>query len=254
MPSRLHATDPWFYFRYDLVWAAGLALAVAGLLGAGWAGFGPTPTDAALLLAPACYLMVLAHVVVHNAAHQNLPPLVNALVGELLGAVVLTRFASWEILHQRHHRFPDDEDRDPHPVEPSFVGFLVRRMLLNLERNLHQQYFERFGDTPAHRRRERARSAVSFGTMLLLLLFWHTLLGAAAFWLVFLPAAGFALLFVAHFNWVTHDAKNPSGRHGPVDLDHGLYGALNRVLFGLYLHASHHADPSRFHPGRGPRP
>ena len=34
--------------------------------------------------------------------------------------VVLTRFASWEVIHQRHHRFSDDLDKDPHPVVSSY--------------------------------------------------------------------------------------------------------------------------------------
>jgi stearoyl-CoA desaturase (delta-9 desaturase) len=181
--------------------------------------------------------------VVHNASHRNLPAWINTIAGEVLGAVVATRFASWEILHRRHHQYFEDREKDPHPTESSFFRFLLNSMVLNLEKNLHQQYYERFGDTPATRLRERVRSLFSFATMLVLMAFWHALLGPVLFFMVYLPASIFGMLVVAHFNWVTHGHDS-----APLNLDHGPYRFLNVLLFGMYLHRNHHRDPSWFNP------
>jgi stearoyl-CoA desaturase (delta-9 desaturase) len=161
---------------------------------------------------------------------------------------VATRYASWEILHRRHHQYSDDIEKDPHPVKPSFFWFVVDIMVLNLEKNLHQQYFELYGDTPQIRRRETIRSIVSFGTMLFLMGFWYTLLGAVGFWMIYLPALGVGILHVSHFNWATHDATHPDGQFRPVNLNTGFFWLGNKLCFGMYFHANHHANASLFNP------
>jgi stearoyl-CoA desaturase (delta-9 desaturase) len=72
-----------------------------------------------------CHLQILCSAWIHNATHNNFPRAVNRIVGELCGIVVLTRFASWEVIHQRHHRYSDDLERDPHPVISSYWGVVV---------------------------------------------------------------------------------------------------------------------------------
>lgn len=243
---RRHRT---FYLRYDGAWAA---LCVGALAAMSAVGHGPLlagwGAELALILPLACYAQILCSVFVHNAVHQSFPRRVNRLVGELCGAVILTRFASWEIIHQRHHRYADDPARDPHPLHANYVTFLLRT-LVNVEVTLQALFFERYGDTPANRRYERLRAYVSYATNLLLVATWYRFCGPVAFFGVFVPASIVGFLHLVHFNWSTHDAGSATGEFKPVNLDHGLYRLGNRLLFGIYHHANHHARPGLFNPG-----
>ncbi len=75
-----------------------------------------------LLLPFVCHAQILCSVFIHNCTHNNFPRVVNRLVGEICGVVVLTRFASWEVIHQRHHRYSDDTGKDPHPRRVELLG------------------------------------------------------------------------------------------------------------------------------------
>ncbi|MES2638377.1 MAG: fatty acid desaturase [Myxococcota bacterium] len=246
---RRHRT---FYLRYDGAWAA----ACVGALGVMSAvGHGPLLADwgpaVALLLPLACYAHILCSVFVHNAVHQGFPKPVNRLVGELCGAVILTRFASWEIVHQRHHRYSDDPARDPHPLHANYLTFLLRT-IVNVEVTLQAIFLERHGDTPANRRYERVRAYVSYATNLLVVATWYRFCGPVAFFGLFVPASIVGFLHLVHFNWATHDAGSATGTFRPVNLNHGLYRIGNRLLFGIYMHGNHHARPGLFNPAHLP--
>lgn len=257
-PSVAFHRDPLFYNKYDAVWTVlGLGLS-ATLLTLGWRGFDVPLAVASLplllgMLAVACYFQVMAGVFIHNCAHQNFPRAINRLVGEAMGAIVCTRYASWEILHCYHHAHSDHRALDPHPADPGFWGFFVRRMVMGLEKNLTHQYLERWGDSPANRRRDRRRTMGSWIGGLTLVATWLVICGPVVFFCVFLPALFFGAVHVSHFNWVTHnasaeviDGEEPDYR--PTNLDSGVYWLANRVLFGLYMHANHHAYVKYFNP------
>lgn len=249
-PSARYVRDPWFYYKYDLIWLAIFAGLSATLLSVGWQGV-PLGLDWTLvpLFLGAAYLQMLAGVFVHNCTHENFPRRINRLIGEICGVIVGTRYASWEILHRRHHLYSDDLQKDPHPAEPSFWAFFVRKMLGNLERNLHQQYYELYGETPETRRRELGRTWLSVLVGAALFVAWYVALGPVGFFLVYLPALAVGVLHVSHFNWVTHDArKNDARDYKPINIDDGIYWLANRLLFGLYMHANHHALVKVFNP------
>ena len=249
-PSVMFRRNRSFYFLYDSAWLVLLAGLIALMRAVGWSGFDVGwGWHLVPILLGACYIQVLPGVFIHNCTHSNWPRAVNRLVGEICGVIVMTRYASWEILHRRHHKYPDDQENDPHYVGPSFFKFLMETMLINLERNLQQQFFELWGGkTPQNVRREQLRSVVSFGTMVVLFYAWYTALGGPIFFAVFLPSALTGIVHVAHFNWATHDAKNADGEFKPVNLDSGLFWLGNRVCFGLYYHANHHKRANLFNP------
>lgn len=253
-PSSAFLRDPYFYFKYDGTWAA-MALGLAALLwfGAGWRGFDVASSwsSAPLLLGlfvGAAYLQIMAGVFIHNCAHENFPRPINRLVGEAMGAIVCTRYASWEILHRYHHMHTDDPKLDPHPVNPGFWRFFVVKMVRGLEKNLTHQYLGRFGDTPAMRRQDKMRTAGSFLGGMVLIGTWFVICGPVVFFFVFLPALVCGAVHVSHFNWVTHNASVPGEDYRPTNLDTGVYWFANRVLFGLYMHANHHAYLKLFNP------
>lgn len=242
-----------FYPVYDGVYLV-LFLGLIGLMRAtGWTGLADGFEDWMLWgLLPAAHVVILCNVFIHNCTHANFPRPINRLVGELCGLVVLTRYASWEIVHRRHHKFSDDEERDPHPVLPSFWQFALRTFV-RVEQQLQRQFFDLHGgDTPENRRHERWRAVLSFGTTATLVVAWYTFLGKHVFFVMFLPLFVIGVLHLLHFNWVTHAPDAPEGEHRPVNIDSGIYWWLNRIWFGIYCHANHHRYASLFDPRRLP--
>ena len=250
LPYNQLRRNRYFYLRYDGFYAALFAALIVLMAAADWPGLAPTWSPTLLWVLPlACYAQILCSVVIHNCTHGNLPRPINRLVGELCGLVVLTRFASWEIIHQRHHRYSDDPIKDPHPVEPSYWKFLFHTVY-NVEHQLQTLYFELYGDTPETRLYERRRAWVSYATNILLVVTWWMLLGPAGFLAVFVPASIVGFLHLVHFNWSTHNGMSKEGDYRPVNLDEGLFKVGNLLFFGIYMHENHHKRPDYFNPAR----
>lgn len=249
LPNTQLRRNRYFYLLYDGFYAALFAtiLAAMAVLHAG--SLLGTPSRLALLLAfPfACHALILSHAWIHNATHTNFPRAINRVVGELLGLMVVTRFASWEIVHQRHHRYSDDPVNDPHPVQPSYWRYVLFTVI-NVEKQLQQAYYAIYGDTPENRRFERRRAWVSYLSNLVLVALWYRVLGPTVFFAVFLPANLVAALHVIHFNWSTHNGFSKSRDYHPVNLDHGYYWVGNRIWHGIYFHANHHRRANVFNP------
>jgi len=253
LPYAQFKRDPHYYAKHDTVF---LVLAGGGIALLHAIGYVPPATRFALshLLAfpIVLYLTILAHAFTHCASHgawgrSTAGRVLNRIVGELCGAWVLTKFASWEIVHRRHHRYSDDAQRDPHPAERGYWRYALNT-LINVEKQLQQEYFDVHGDTPERRRYERFRSVYSFVSGVVLALFWEQLVGLPLFVELVLPAWVLAGLFVIHFNWVGHNAHTKDGPIQPVDLDHGWFWIGNRMFFGIYFHGSHHRMAIVFNP------
>lgn len=240
----------YFYLWYDGFYAAACLSALAAMHFSGHRPLIEHWDHRYWLLLPlVCHAQILCSVFIHNCTHNNFPRAINRLVGELCGIVVLTRFASWEVIHQRHHRYSDDPERDPHPVVPGYWAFLFKTVV-GVERQLQRIYFELYGDTPENRRYERMRAYVSYGTNLLLIATWYVFLGPLAFFAFFVPASIVGFLHLVHFNWSTHNAQSRDGDFKPVNLDHGYYKIGNLIWFGIYMHANHHKRANLFNPAK----
>ncbi|WP_437603284.1 fatty acid desaturase [Sorangium sp. So ce590] len=240
----------YFYLYYDGFYALACATFLACMHLGGYGSLIERWDDRLWLLLPlVCHAQILCSVFIHNATHNNFPRPINRLVGELCGLVALTRFASWEVIHQRHHRYSDDVDRDPHPVVASYWLFLVKTVV-NVERQLQQIYFELYGDSPESRRYERIRAYVSYATNLLLIACWYVFLGPIGFFVLFVPASIVGFLHLVHFNWSTHNASSPDGDFKPVNLNHGYYRIGNLLWHGIYMHANHHKRAGMFNPAK----
>ena len=238
----------YFYVWYDAFYFALAAGAIAVMKLTGHQGVITEWNWSYLLLLPVVtYFQILCSVFVHVCTHGSFPKAINRLIGEVCGTVILTRFASWEIVHQRHHRFSDDVDKDPHPVLKSYWAF-VWNTIANVERQLQQTYFDLYGDSPETRRYEKIRAYVSYATNLLVIFAWFTLLGPSAFVFLFVPASVIGALHLFHFNWSTHNSFSPTGDYKPVNLDHGYYWLGNRIWFGIYYHANHHKNAKVLNP------
>jgi fatty acid desaturase len=244
--------NPRFYLLYDGFW---FAVCAAVLLTFWLTGFTPLVGGPqwwfALALPVLLFGLIWAHLLIHNCTHGSLPRPINRLVGELLGIIVVVRFASWDIIHMRHHKYSDDREKDPHPNFPSFWK-TVTHTVVNVEKQLFQQYFDTWGDTPENRERERRRAWMSYGTNVVLVATWLWLLGPAFTLLVFAPANLLAGLFVIHFNWSTHNgeaASSPADMR-PVNLGGPWYSLGNKLFAGIYAHQLHHDRPGIFNPAR----
>lgn len=242
----------YFYPMYDSFYLGAGLTALAVMTAAQWQ-FPLRAWSWSMLawLPIACYAQILCSVFVHVCTHKSLPPSVNRLVGELCGVVVLTRFASWEIIHQRHHQYTDDLERDPHPVVASYWRFLVQTVV-NVEMQLQKIFFELHGGRTAQNERyEKWRARLSYATNIVILLTWYRFLGPVAFVGLFVPASLVGFLHLVHFNWSTHNAEAGANFH-PVNLNRGFYRAGNKLFFGIYMHGNHHRRPSVLNPATIP--
>lgn len=248
LPYAQFKRDPHFYAKHDTAYLVGALVFIAALVVSGyqapvqeWAWWVP------LLLVPATYVMIMAHVFIHNASHGNFPKAINRIVGEICGVIVLAKFASWEIVHRRHHRYSDDPVRDPHPAERHYWRY-AKNTLINVEKQLRQEYFDVHGSGPDQLRYENFRSVFSFVSGVGLAAGWFFLLGPILFFVVFLPASVLAGLFVIHFNWSGHNAHTPDKPIAPANIDEGWFYIGNRLFFGIYYHANHHKMARVFNP------
>lgn len=240
----------YFYLYYDGFYIVACLLALAAMHFGNHQALIATWDFRYLLLLPfVMHAQILCSVWVHNATHNNFPRAINRIVGELCGVVVLTRFASWEVIHQRHHRFSDDVEKDPHPCVSGYWAF-VGKTIVGVERQLQAIYFELYGDTPETRRYEKLRAYVSYATNLLLIATWFRFLGVYAFCFFFVPASIVGALHLFHFNWSTHNAFSPTQDFKPVNLNHGFYWIGNILWHGIYWHANHHKRAGLFNPGK----
>lgn len=252
LPFSQFKRDEHFYVKYDALHLVGAVALIASLVMSGYrAPFATWQPWMIVFLPIATYLLILCHVFIHNASHGNFPKAINRVVGEILGVCVLTKFASWEIVHRRHHRYSDDPVRDPHPAERGYWSF-AKNTLINVEKQLQQQYFDCHGDAPERRRYERFRSVFSFVSRSAVALAWFTLLGPILFFVGFLPGSVLAGLFVVHFNWTGHNAHLPDTEIGPTNLDTGWFWLGNRLFFGIYFHGNHHKNARVFNPRHMP--
>ena len=244
--------NPRFYLLYDGFWF----LVCAAVLLTFWlTGFKPLfdgPSWWFIAVFPLhLFCCIWAHLLIHNATHGSLPTAINRVVGELLGIIVVVRFASWDIVHMRHHKYSDDRVKDPHPNFPSFWK-TVLHTIINVEKQLFQEYYDVWGDTAENHSRERRRAWMSYGTNIVLLASWCWLLGPAFFALVFFPCNALAGLFVIHFNWSTHngEAARSLDDMRPVNLPGTMYRIGNKLFAGIYAHRMHHDRPTLFNPAK----
>jgi len=250
----------YFYVYYDGFYAlVGLA-AIAAMLSLGHKGlYGPTAVFGTfklwhLLFFPLLtYVLVLCHVFVHVCTHNSLPRPYNRIIGEICGLFVVVRFASWEVVHQRHHRFSDDVENDPHPCLPSYFKHLALTVV-NVEKKLQQTYFELYGDTPETRKYERKRAYMSYLTNAIVITMFYLFAGPTAFFVFLLPASLLAACHLVHFNWSTHNAASPIADYKPVNLNHGYFRWGNKLFFGIYMHANHHKWPTKLNPSQVKNP
>ncbi len=252
LPWAQFRRNPTFYIWYDAFYVVFCVAGIAAMAASDYqAPLVHFHWWLPLLFLPVLYALIMAHVFIHNASHGNFPKAINRIVGEICGFMVVTRFASWEIVHRRHHRYSDDPERDPHPATRGYWRYAAHT-IVNVERQLQQQYFDVYGDSPETRRYERVRSVFSFVSGVLLAVFWYVLVGPAGFFVLLLPASIGAALFVIHFNWVGHNAHTSDEPIEPVNLDHGWYWLGNRLFFGIYFHGNHHKMAILFNPMKMP--
>jgi len=156
----------WFYPVYDASWLIGMALLVGTLHFVGYEP--PVPTFAEfrpeylLALPLVTYLLILCNVFAHNVTHRNFPKAINRLVGEVVTFFVLSRYASWEVIHLRHHRYSDQVGKDPHNCVPRFWTQFLPHFVLNVEAQLKQNFYDIHGDTPENRRFEWWRALPTY--------------------------------------------------------------------------------------------
>ena len=256
LPYTQFRRNRYFYVWNDVFYILLCSAILAAIFQTGWQGFGLAWDWKVLLLLPiAAHIQILCSVWIHNATHTNFPRSINRIVGEICGFVVLTRFAPWEIIHQRHHKYSDDVNDDPHPITPDAKGYwsYLWKTIIGVESQLQRMVFEMFGDTPENRSFEKKRAVLSFSvTYLLLPVTWYFMLGPVVFVMLFVPASLIGFFHLVHFNWSTHNPWSPNDDFLPVNIDSGFFKIGNLIWHGIYFHANHHKNASIFNPSKMP--
>lgn len=248
-PSQQFRHNPRFYLAYDGFYAVLAVVLIATKLIVGFPALFGAPRITWLLALPVLlYAVVVAQLSVHNAVHGNFPRSINRILGEVLGVIVIVRFASWVMVHLRHHRFADDRELDPHPNFPSFWR-TVLHTVIHVERQLMQEYLDQWGDTAENRAAEVFRAKVSYATNVLMIGAWLYYLGPWFFGLVFLPVNIFGGLFIIHFDWASHNGLRGEDFR-PVNLNRGYFWLGNKMFAGIYMHRNHHDRPHLLNPSQ----
>ena len=187
--------------------------------------------------------------ILHNCAHRNVGPRVlNDIVGELLGTVMLYGYRGFSLGHMFHHKFPDNPEFDPHPPRGySFLRFVispVKATLVILER----AYLKEFGDTDETRRNLLLQKFFFNFSISLKVLFWFLVFGPKVFIAFYLVLYISNIFVFAHINYATH-VEDELGNSKIINLNNHLYFKIvNVVSFGGYFHKNHHRKPSAFNP------
>jgi stearoyl-CoA desaturase (delta-9 desaturase) len=187
---------------------------------------------------------IILHVFAHVCALKARGRL-NRIIGEVAGCRA-DAFASWEVVHQRHHRFATTSTRIRTPA--CRATGRTWHTIVNVERQLQQTYFDLYGDTPENHAYEKRRAYVSYATNILVISAFFLFLGPVAFFVFFAPASILAAFHLVHFNWSTHNAQSPTADYHPVNLNHGYFKLGNKLFFGIYMHANHHKWPNVLNP------
>ena len=270
--------QPWYLFRYMLVWTLVLG-ALSALLwspppstAAGWLlaltialvistrfdamlaalipalALSPEPGTTLLwlvLLLPVTWsLGVVLAVFIHNASHDQFRPRwLNPVVGELAGWCLRVNLLGWKMVQYYHHRYADDPERDPHP--PGTMRFWPYANSMQDAHYLHARHQELHGMSSWF---YLLVGVVAFTGFALMPLSWYLLLGPTWFAAVWMPIllSGWWLYVV--INYYTHP-PGVDGRNHAVDLcARPWHRLVNRVGFGVLYHAAHHRNARLFNP------
>lgn len=273
--------QPWYLFRYMLVWALALG-ALSALLwspppsaAAGWllaltialiistrfdamlvalipaVALSPEPGTTLLwlvLLLPATWsLGVVLAVFIHNASHDQFrPQWLNPVVGELGGWCLRTNLLGWKMVHHYHHKYADDPAMDPHcPAAMAFWPYANWMQSASM-RYLDARHKELHGMPGWFYGIAGGLALIGFALMPLS---WYLLLGPTWFAAAWMPVllSGWWLFTV--INYYTHPV-GAEGRNHAVDLcARPWHRLVNRVGFGVLYHAAHHGNARLFNPG-----
>jgi fatty acid desaturase len=187
----------------------------------------------------------------HNCAHGNVgSKLLNRMVGEICGSIMLYGFEGFRLGHLFHHKHPDNPKYDPHPPHGlKFHEFLISPIKATLV-VIENAYYETFGITEQSSRNIALQKIFFNLTIAARIVFWVALLGPKWFFLFYVPMY-FANIFVfAHINYATH-VHRQDGYSEIINLDGNIYYRfVNFVSFGGYYHKNHHLSPKSFDPSR----
>jgi fatty acid desaturase len=186
---------------------------------------------------------------IHGCSHGAIKPrLLNNIIGELCGVLLLYGFREFTLFHLLHHISPDDPEADPQPA----VGFSMLHYFLHPIQQpfkaIGHAYFSHFGknkDTIANLKWQKILISC---VVVSRILFWFLLLGPKYFLVLYFPIYLSNILFILHANLSTH-VEREDGSIEVLDFSEGPYFKYaNFVSFGSYYHKSHHLRPTVFNP------
>jgi fatty acid desaturase len=212
--------------------------------------FSPTHNELFLPLL-AILLCGLPSSIMHNCAHGNIKPrLLNNIIGEICGTIMLYGFKGFSLAHMFHHIHPDDPKMDPHPPRGyTFLRFVISPIEATL-RVVECGYYEFFGENKKTRMNIKIQIILFNLGLFCRVIFWFLLLGPNLFILAYLPIYMANIFVFAHINYAAH-IERFDGSSEIINLNHNIYYKfINLVSLGGYFHKSHHLKPGAFNPAK----
>jgi fatty acid desaturase len=198
----------------------------------------------------AVYVGMQSGVLIHHASHWLFRPrLLNLIIGELAGLHQLYGFPAVRIVHQIHHRYPDDPRLDPHfPGSSNYWSFVLKVNLLAFK-SLSYFYFRIWGIAKPALALWRRTSYFSLSSIIFRLLFIYLLLGYNLFILFYLPSYLAMALFAGFVNFYAHQPDEKQ-EFRVRNLTGPLFDLINKLFLGILMHKNHHQNPTLFNPAQ----
>lgn len=203
----------------------------------------------ALLILASIPATTMAAGLLHNASHKNLfsNGALSRVVGEAFGVFSLVGFPDWHVVHNLHHRYSDDLEKDPHPPGGQSFWSYLNSFKANAGKVLARNYFERHGESAEAKKAWGQLSYLLPINQLLRSFFWFLVFGPFVFTFFYVASYINKNLLYADFNYRTHYWENGKGELRNVNFNL-FYKFINTTCFGLYYHKNHHLNPNLFDP------
>lgn len=210
--------------------------------------FAPSHNDLFLPLL-AIFFCGLPSSIMHNCAHGNIKSrLLNNIIGEICGTIMLYGFKGFALAHMFHHIHPDDPKMDPHPPRGyTFLRFVISPIKATL-RVVECAYYDYFGENEKTRQNIKIQIILFNLGLFCRVAFWFLVLGPTLFILAYLPIYMANIFVFAHINYAAH-IERLDGSSEIINLNNNIYYKfINFVSLGGYFHKSHHLKPGAFNP------
>ena len=193
-------------------------------------------------------LLYLSFTVAHEAGHGNIAhevgwmrPVERALGWAATLPFLIVPFGLFARIHDYHHAFTNDPDRDPDYIVSGKTGWSVVPHALTIPLEYLRLTFTRFADEPVFARTHKTSLAYYMVTVSVIVALVWSGYGRELLWLGVLPLFIASFILAMLFDWIPH---TPASRQGRWENTRSyLFPGLKYLTLGQNYHHIHHLYP-----------